>query len=340
MPRKTFRKVITDDESVANINPKNKKISELFLKEKDTRSSSATIKGYQSDLNIFFVWNLLNNDNKFFIDIKKIEFADFFNYCINELQWNSARFNRMRSCLSSLGLFIERFFDDDYPNFRNVILKVVESMPKIFIREKTILNDDQVNGLLKYLLENKREQEACWLALAVSSGARFSELLRFTTDIIDENNVIFEGIFIEVSKKIKTKGRTKTGKMLTKYIIKDIFIPYYSKWLEKRAIVLNDNNKEHNFIFIKKDGSPATEYDIRYWIADFENFLKVPFYPHSLRHYSSTYLAKIGIPPQLIKELFGWESIDMVELYNDMEVKDREWKELGNLREHLDKDYN
>jgi integrase len=340
MPRKTFRKIITDDELILQINKKNKNMADLFLKEKDTRSSSATIKGYQSDLNIFFVWNLLENDNKFFIDIKKIEFANFFNYCINELQWNSARFNRMRSCLSSLSLFIERFFDDDYPNFRNVILKVVESMPKILVREKTIFSDEQINGLLKHLSDNRRYQEACWLALAISSGARFSELLRFTTDIIDENNVIFEGIFIEASKKIKTKGRTKSGKMLTKYIIKDIFIPYYKKWLEERNPIMYKNNKEHNYIFIKKDGSPANEYDVRYWISDFEEFLKVPFYPHSLRHYSSTYLARIGIPSQLIKELFGWESVDMVELYNDTEIKDREWKELENLREHLNKNYN
>ena len=80
MPRKTYRKLITTPELIEKINGENAKLAEKFLKEKATRSSGMTIKSYHSDLNLFFVWNLLNNDNKFFIDIRKLEFANFFSF--------------------------------------------------------------------------------------------------------------------------------------------------------------------------------------------------------------------------------------------------------------------
>lgn len=337
MSRTTFKKVITSEENLEKINPKNKKMAERFLKEKDTRSSDGTIENYRSDLNIFFTWNLLENDNKFFVDIKKIEFSDFFSYCMSELKWGSARFSRMRSCLSSFSNFIEKYFDEDYPMFRNVILKAIESMPKTYRREKTILSDEQLDSLLKKLVDGKKYQMACWLALAISSGARFSELLRFDIDIINEENLAFDDIFIETMKPIKTKGRTKEGKVINKYIIKELFLPYYKLWLPERESILLETGQKHNKLFIRKDGLPIESGGIRNWIEHFEKELGIPFYPHCLRHYTTTYLSRIGLPDTLIKEIFGWASVDMVEIYTDLTAKDRKWEELGKLKEHLSK---
>jgi integrase len=336
MARETYRKVIVTPELISRINSKNIDLMKSFLKEKNTRSAETTIRGYESDLNIFFTWNFLHNENKFFIDIRKLEFANFFAYVTTELQWGSARFSRLKACLSSLSQFVERFYDDTYPTFRNVILKVIESMPKNAIREKTILTEEQVKGLLSYLKE-KDLQQACWFALALSSGSRFSELLRFTTDIIDENNTAFNGIFIETLKTIKSKGRSKTGKMIKKYIIKDLFIPYYKEWLIERSKIMEKNNKSHNQIFIKNDGSPAASGTVRSWIYGMTKFLGVPMYPHACRHWTTTYLSSLGIPPQLIQEIMSWESVSMVQIYDDTTAKNKEWKELDNLRKDLDK---
>ncbi|TVY09974.1 tyrosine-type recombinase/integrase [Paenibacillus cremeus] len=338
MPRKTFKKQITSPELTEQINQKNKKLIDRFLKEKNTRCSDTTIEAYTSDLNIFFTWNLLNNENKFFIEIKKIEFADFFSYCVEELKWGSARFGRMKSCLSSLSEFIIRYYDEDHPNFRNVILKAIESMPRNPVREKTILSEEQVNSLLNHLKnEISRPQEACLLALAIASGARVSEWLRFTTDIIDENNTAFEDMFLETTKKIKTKGRTKTGKMIEKYIIKDIFLPYYKDWLVERERIMNDKGKDHNSIFIKRDGEPATVETVRGWIEKWELFLGVPFYPHCLRHFITTYMSRLGMSSDFIVEVMGWNSTDMVKVYNDLTAKEKKWKDLEKLKDHLTK---
>ena len=338
MSRETFRNVITSDELTEQINPKNIKIGERFIKEKNTRCSDATITGYKSDLKIFFTWNLLENDNKFFVDIKKIELADFFSYAVDDLKWGSSRFSRMRSCLSSLSIFIEKFYDELYPDFRNIVLRAIELMPKSARRKKTILSEEQVDGLLKHLKDElDKPNESCLLALAICSGARKSELLRFDLDLIDENNTAFDGVFIETKEKIKTKGFSKEGKMLYKYIIKDLFMPYYSEWLIRRKEIMDKNGvEEHNKLFIKSNGEPAQVSTIEGWIDKWEKYLGVDFYLHALRHYTCTYLAKIGIEQELIIEIFGWASADMYKIYCDLTAKDRKWKGLGKLKDHLE----
>ena len=334
MPRKTYRLKITSPELWQDVNPENKKLAKQFLKEKNTRSSDTTIKSYKSDLEIFFTWNLLYNNNLFFIDIKKLQFAEFFSFATTDLQWGSSRFGRMRSVLSSLSIFIERFLDDEYPLFKNLILKTIEGMPKVPRREKTVLSEEQVEDIFIYLEEQKEHQIICWLALAVSSGSRFAELLRFTTDIIDEDNMAFNDIFLETTKPIKSKGRTKQGKMSYKYIIKDVFWQRYQDWLEVRKKMLNGHG--HNYLFIKKDGSPAQDSTVRGWVRKIEGCLDVPFYPHCLRNYIVTYLSRIGLPYNLIKEIFDWESIEMVQVYDNLTAKDRNWDELDEFKKILD----
>lgn len=339
MPRKTFKKIITTPEILAEINPKNKKLMESYLKHKNTICSDLTVKNYRSDLNIFFAWNVLENDNKFFINVKKRQLAEFFGYCVNDLKWSTSRYARMRACLSSFSDFIERYYDEEYEDFRNIVKQAVDKMTHVPRREKTVLSETQVNSLLHHLsVDLKRPQEACLLALAICTGARKSELLRFTTEIIDENNTCYEGIFLETTKKIKTKGKTKEGKLLNKYIIKDLFMPYYKTWLKEREQILKEKGVEdHKQIFIKMDGTPAQESTIEYWIEKWEKFLEVPFYLHCLRHYTCTYLTRIGLETELIVEIFGWTSSDMYKIYNDLGAKDIKWKSLEKAKELLKK---
>lgn len=331
MARTTFRNKITSPELTEKIDKKNISLMKRFLKEKSIRASDKTIVVYESNMNIFFTWNLLHNDNKFFVDIKKLEFSDFFSFAVDELKVGSSKLNNMRSTLSSFSSFIEKFYDEDYPNFRNVILKVIESTPKETRREKTVLSDEQVERLLNHLSKTDK-QKACWLALAVTSGARFSELLIFEVDLIDENRTAFGNIFLETTRKIKTKGRGKSGKLLYKYILKEKFMPYFNEWMEEREELLKKNNLSHNSLFVKSNGQPASSGTIRGWIKEIEMFLEVPFYAHALRHYLTTLLSKQNIPHMLIKEIFGWSSLEMVSLYDDSSAKDRTYEELENLK--------
>lgn len=335
MARKTVRIKITSDELITKINPKNKKLVERFMRNFDTKRSDSSVKAYTSNFNIFFCWNIVNNENKFFIDIKKSEFLDFFDYAVQELKWGSARYSQMWSTLSSLSNYIENILDDDYPNFRNNIKKL-EKLPKAPVREKSVFSKEELDSLAQYLKENNKIQQLCLLKLLMASGVRISETLRFTTDIIDINNTAFDDIFIETTKEIATKGRGKQGKQLYKYLIKDLFVDDYLLWLEKRKEIMTKNNQDHNFVFIKPDGSPAKLPTLRSWILGWDKYLSKNFYPHAVRHYWTTYLSKLGLETDLLQELQGWASSEMVKIYNDQTAKDRKWKGLDKLKEALE----
>jgi integrase len=275
---------------------------------------------------------LLYCENKRFVDLKKLEIAEFFGFCVDELRFGSARYGRMKSCLSSFSNFIEKFFDEDFVFFKNIILKSVEPMPSNPVRDKTILTEEEVNNIFKRLEEDKEYQTLCWFSLAAASGCRFSELLRFTVNLIDPNKTAYNGIFLETTKSIKTKGRGRGGKMLVKYILKDIFLDKYNLWLKERQEILNKANINHEFLFIKKDGSPADASDARRWVKKIQTYTDKPFYAHALRHWFTTSLFRAGLPSELVQDIVGWTSESMPKLYNDLESKDRNWPELENLK--------
>lgn len=335
--RETYRNVITSPELTAQINPENTKIMERFLKNFATRSSPKSVVTYRSNLNMFFTWNLLENDNMFFIDFKKRHLMDFFDYCVTELQWSPNRYAQMHSCLSSFSTWVENVYDDKYPEFRNLLPKI-EKPSKEFVRQKSVFTSEDLDCLMKYLKEIDRPQEQCLLALMMASGARVSELARFTTTMIDEDHTEFEGLFLETTEEMRVKGRGVNGKKIVRYIIKDIFLPYYKQWLPIREEIMRKNRVEHDYIFIRRDGMPAKTSTFRSWMEKWDKVLPKHLYAHSMRHYWCSYLLKAGLEKELVQELQKWSSDTLVDIYNDNTAKDRKWKGLSKLRDALDND--
>lgn len=333
MPRKTFRKVITSEESIANINPKNIKLMERFLKSKNAKCSDLTIKGYRSDLNIFFCYNLENNDNKFFIDLKKIEVSEFFDYGLLELKWSGNRYSRMRSLLNSFSDFICDYLDEDYPEFKNIINKAVPKVPKVPVRKKTVIMPEQVYELRDKLIKDKKIQQACFLMLLASSGARVSETLRIDVDLIDYNHTAFGDLFLETKEEIKTKGHGKNGTLMTRFIIKDTFLPTYELWKPIRDKLLQDKNINHNSMFVKSNGNPIGVGGVQRWVTEWENYLGINLYPHAFRHFIVSDLTRKGCSSDFIIAVMKWKSADMYNIYNDIEDKDRDWKEIDKLKD-------
>lgn len=335
MGRKTQHNRITSDELLKQINPINKQLIERFMKNFRTKRSSNSANSYESNYNIFFTWNLLHNNNKSFIDIKKIELMDFFDYGVETLNWSGNRYAQVWSSLSSLSTFIENFLDEKYPDFKCHIKKI-EKLPKEPVREKSIFTKEEMDELMKWLENEGLFQECCLLALMLSSGARISELNRFDIDIIDLENTAFEGLFLETLKEQQVKGRGTNGKRILRYIIKDIFVPHYLKWLPIREEIMKLNNQEHNCLFIKKDGSPAVVGTFRSWMQKWDKQLPKPWYAHAARHYWTTFCIAAGLEPSLVQELQNWSSDAMLRIYDDSTAKDRKWKGLDKLKERLD----
>lgn len=334
--RKTFRKVITSNNLIEQINPENKKLVEKFLKNFATKHPESSVINYRSNLNIFMCWNVENNENMLFTKLKKRDFMEFFDFGVEELKWGSNRFHQIHSCLSSFSTWIENFYDDVYENYRNLLPKI-EKPFKEPVRKKSIFTKKELDNLMDILGKDNRIQEQCLLALLMSSGSRASELARFTTTIIDENNTAFDDLFLETTEEIRTKGRGVNGKMLIRYILKDTFLPYYKKWLPIREQIMKENNQNHNYIFITHNGEPASVSTFRTWVERWNDYLDKPFYLHSIRHFYCTMLLEIGLEPELVQEIIGWSSADMVSIYNDNTAKQRNWKGLAKLKDALNR---
>lgn len=335
--RETFRKIITSPELIEQINPTNKMLTERFLKNFATKRSPKSVINYRSDFNIFFCWNLLFNENKSFIDVKKYELMDFFDFCVTDLKWGSARFAREHSALSSFSDWIENIYDEKYPTFRNLLPKI-EKLPKEAVRKKSIFSKDEIDELMDWLGEQDRINEQCLLALMISTGARVSELGRFTISMIDENNTCFEDLFLETTEEMQVKGRGVNGKKITRYIIKDLFLPYYKKWLPVREEIMKKNGKDHDYLLVTQLGEPASASTFRAWMEKWDDVLSKHWYPHVARHFWTTYLLSRGLDKELVQEMQDWSSDTLVNLYNDMTMKDRTWSGLSKLKLALEQE--
>lgn len=321
VPRETKKNKITNTTLLAQINPENTRLLDDYLNYlRSIQRSEATIGVYRNDLEIAFVWALKNNKNKFFVDWTKRDIVSFQNWLINVNGNSPARIRRIKATLSSLSNYIEAVMDDEYPNFRNIIHKI-ESPANQPVREKTVLSDKQINDLLTYLVERKKYEKACLVALAVCSGRRKAELTRFKVEYFDDKNLICDGALYKTNEKVKTKGRGINGKQIYCYTLAKRFKPYFDMWMSYRE----ENDIKSEWLFpLKQDPSKhISPNTLNSWANSFGKILGVDFYMHSLRHNWTTSLIRAGLPETVIKELAQWSNLEMVSVYNDCEAEEQ-----------------
>ena len=140
--RTTVYNNITSPERLALVNPENIQLGKDFLEYlASIDRSKTTISAYASDLDIFWVWCLQYNNNKFFVNLTKRDIVKFQNLCLNQYGWSSARIRRVKSVLSSLSTYVENMLDDEFEDYRPIIRKV-ENPPMNAVREKTVLTEE------------------------------------------------------------------------------------------------------------------------------------------------------------------------------------------------------
>lgn len=321
--RKTVYNILTSKEKLAQVNPENIQLGNDFLEYLTSIDRSKdTVSQYRSDLKIFWCWNLEYNNNKFFIDLSKRDITKYQNYCLNTLGWSPSRMRRVKSTLSSMSNFVENMLDDEFEDYRPIVRKI-ENPANCTVREKTILEEEQLQELLDYLVEKEQYNKACMLSLAMNNGRRKSELPRMKLSYFTEDNVIYGSLY-KTPETVKTKGRGSRGKQLTIYTLKNGFDKYLKLWLEYRE----KNNITSEWLIPHKENDvyvdkqvPITSMDS--WAESFSKILGVPFYWHSLRHYFTTACSRSGLPDDVIKNLVGWESNDMVSIYKDISADEQ-----------------
>lgn len=340
--RSTVYNNITTPELLQQVLPSNVELADDFIDYlKSIGRAETTIEQYKSDLRIFWVWNLQHNQNKEFIKITKREFARFQNHCLNEWGWSPKRIRRVKSVLSSMSNYIENILDEEpeFEGYRAVVRKI-ESPADDVVREKSIFTTEELQGLLDYLVEHEEYEKACMLSLAMNSGRRKAELPRFKVNYFTDENVRFGSLY-KTPEKVRTKGRGK-GKYLELYVMKKPFDPYLRLWLDERERL----GIESEWLFPLKSNptEPLKPETLDSWAETFSRILQKPFYFHSLRHYFTSECLKNNLPASVVQEIVGWESADMVNLYDDRDadetlakyfdengIKQVETKNLGDI---------
>lgn len=319
MARSTKMNTITSPELLSHVNPQNMQLLTDFLDYlRSIQRSETTIAGYENDIQIAWVWCLQNNENKFFVNWTKRNVVAYQNWLINNNENSSARIRRLKAALSSLSNYVESVLDDEFPDFRNIINKVENPVNRP-VREKTVWEDDELDDLLAKLVDKAHYEKACYLALAMYSGRRKSELCRFKVSDFDDDKLVCGGALYK-SSPIKTKGQGG-GKMIPCYTLAKKFKPYLEYWMKYRE----EHGINSEWLFPNKKN--LTECipisTINSWSNTFSRLSGRPAYIHSLRHYFTTSLAKAGIPDGVIQSIVAWESSDMVRLYTDLDADDQ-----------------
>lgn len=316
MGRKTKHNSLTSPELLEQVNPKNLQLMNEFIDYlRSVQRSEGTLRQYESDLKIAFVWNVQFNGNKFFVNWTKRNIVAYQNWLLNTNGNSPARVRRMKASLSSLGKFIEDICDEDYPNFRNIINKIENPVNRP-VREKTVWDDDELEDLLQLLTEKGKFEMACFVALGMYGGRRKSELLRFkVSDFADERLTCGGALY--KSAPILTKG----NKYLECYTLAKKFKPYFDNWMNYRA----EKGIESEWLF-PAPGNPSEQRNVESlnsWSVTLSRLTGRDFYAHSLRHFFVSALSRAGIPDNVVVQIIGWSSADMFNIYNDNSKDDQ-----------------
>lgn len=316
--RTTVYHEIVTQEKWEKVNEKNKKLIIEFVDYlQSANKSPMTIKQYESQLRTFFVFILDKCENKFFVDLKKRDLIKYFGYLANELEVSPNRICSMRAVLSSLSNFIERIMDEDYPNFRNIV-KVLEPVDKAFVRERPNLTMDQIKDCLQKLENDKKYQVAACLAVLAASGMRKSEVIQMKMEYFAKERLIYNGLAYETDK-IRTKGRGKTGKVVTRIIFRNLVdVDHYVELWNKKRIELGI--KEEWMFVSYHDGKyeQATISTINSFARTIGKYLGEDFFVHNVRHTTSTALELAGYPIDVVQTIFRWADPKMVKYYSNI----------------------
>ena len=302
------------------VSKENKDLVRAFLAYcKGNDRSPQTIVQYENWLKVFFCWNYRDNGDKFFIDCDILDFVAYIGY-LRDLGESPKRINTLKSALSSMSNMIQRVMRVRYPTFRNQV-RDLEPVRVAYVREKTVLSTEQVDEILKSLVDSGEYQAACYLSLVCASGARKAELIQMKTSFFGESGTtVFDG-YMYKTPKIRAKGSGKIGKQLSKFVIKPMFDKYFDLWMEERRRLGIDSE----YLFVSKKGGewvPATTSTANSIAKKIAKISNEDFYSHSGRHYFCTMLKSMNLPDDVIMEIFGWSS-NMIPIYDDTPPEER-----------------
>lgn len=289
--------------------------------------SPKTKVAYYSNLRIWFVWvkNFLSNKEQ--TEIKPLDFKKYQNWLINR-GCSSSDINNKRAAISSLNNYIEVYYGDDYPLFRNFINKSIKRPPKNAVHEKEPLTKAEFENLVNTLKDREEWQKVAYLLFTFETGCRRGESRQLRKDIILAKPVIKkrtitangeeheEETIVYQTPPIRCKGRGEIGKV-RKLTFGQEAMDALKKWVEVRGGLDAD---ECEYMFVTKYNGEyhmVSETCFNSWSkTTFEPIVGRRFHPHLLRESRATQaVVEDGKDINSVKKLLGHESAETTEIY-------------------------
>lgn len=303
---------VSDEVWNSQINPYNKELIEEFLSQQHL--SPATLKQYTSALRIFAKWVHDFRRNKDITDLKARDALQYQNWLISQgLSPNAIKFKR--SAVSSLCGFIELFYSDEHPTFRNIFTKAIPNIPKQNVKEKVPLTTDEIEKLVEELTKHQEWQKLAYLLFSYSTGCRREEARQLLKEVItyskhkDKNGN--EKNFY-VTHPIRCKGRGKLGKVRS-FAFDDRAMEAIKKWIEAR----DDDDCPYVFVSKTKNGyKQISANTFNLWCDEFSEIIGKKVHPHLIRSSRATNaVVAEGKDIKAVQALLGHESSTTTEIY-------------------------
>lgn len=291
-----------------------------------THLSQQTLGKYKSELRIYFVWVKDNLKNKNCTDIKKKDFLRYLNWLTNRNMSDSA-IKLKKSSVSAFNKFIEEYYEDEFPMFRNYVTSSMQVVKTGDVHEKKPLTEEELQYLYSELEKMGEWQKIAYLKFTYSTGCRRSESAQLLKEVVTCSPIIKEidvfdedGIkqkaeaFFYRTHDIRCKGRSKVGKVRKLTFGKDV-MDALNKWLEIRG----DDDCPYMFVHKNKNGvtTPINGNTFNTWCSGlFTKIVGRRVHPHLLRESRATNLvAHQGKSIEVAQKLLGHESSETTNIY-------------------------
>lgn len=315
---------VTEEEWVL-CNEYNRNILEEFL-ENSPQLSDKTKAAYRSNLMIWFSWVRKFLKNKAQYEIKSIEYMRYQNWLIS-MGHSSSDISNKRAAISTLNNYIVLYYSDDYPTFKNFIVKGMPKPEKSFVNEKNPPTREELMKIVNIMKEREEWQKVAYLLYTFDTGCRRAESLQLLKEVVDYPPIEKDKVFVndDGTKEIKSvkyyqsnptrcKGRGKTGKV-RKLSFGEEAMKAIKKWIEVRG----DDDCPYVFVSKRSDGEckQLSESALNKWCTQvFSPILGRRFHPHILREAKATVsVIEDGKNISAVQRLLGHESSSTTEIY-------------------------
>ena len=293
----------------------NKQITSEFLEQQHL--SPQTLRQYQSALKLFFRWVKDNCNNKPLIELKPRDALRYQNFLMGrDLSSSGVKFKR--SAVSSLCGYIELYYAEEYPIFRNIYNKKIPNPPKAAKYEKKPLTKEELKLLIETLEGREEWQMLTYVQLSYSTGGRRAEVGQLLKEIStyekvkDKKTGEYKNYYM--TNKVRAKGGGRVG-VIKKLTLSQVAMDSLLKWLDVRG------EDECQAVFVKKTKNgqvrPLHPSSFNYWCNEvFTDIVGRRVHPHQLRSTRATHLVVYdGKDIKSAQSLLGHQSSETTEIY-------------------------